>query len=346
MRVSAAVAGIGRSDCKRMQAVHLPSLSWRSPAWRMSSWDWPCCAGRCELGEYWPRLPESCSSPSAWAASPTTGPSRRGKGSARLAHRGSSGGLRRGSGTDCPTASANLVGGGRNPRGRSNRLHRRSFRVDAVPTGQLVAVPRRLAVFSAAAAGCAAVAMGRRREGLRPTLALIQRVFSNPRWRVHIGRRRRVLPRGTRTGMADEWPPSPRRSPPAPSRVGSGRGRTPRGRVQSRCATRGCQTPVRTRSRRRTSVHRRRCEADDAVPGRVAAIAGDEHSRGNFVLRLECPDLAAVLVEEPRGDRPKSVGYRRRHIGVGEVGRFPELGLYGSRRGLADPGAAVPSDPG
>src|SRR5215510_14092110 len=42
-------------------------------------------------------------------------------------------------------------------------------------------------------------------------------------------------------------------------------------------------------------------QADHAVPGGVAAGALDEHPRGHLVLRLERPQLAVVLVQEPLG---------------------------------------------
>src|SRR5262249_25570397 len=72
------------------------------------------------------------------------------------------------------------------------------------------------------------------------------------------GVRRQRPPHGRRTGTTGEWPPAARRSPPAPAKDGPGRGPPPRGRVRSRCTTRGGRTRPRTRRRRRTSAGRRR----------------------------------------------------------------------------------------
>ena len=73
-----------------------------------------------------------------------------------------------------------------------------------------------------------------------------------------------------------------------------------------------------------------RLQADDAVPGGVAAGATGDHPRRHLVFRLERPQQAAVLVQEPRGDRPKRVRNPWRHGGAGQIGpRRPELGLGG-----------------
>src|SRR5262245_47698704 len=77
--------------------------------------------------------------------------------------------------------------------------------------------------------------------------ALTQQAVSAPRWPVRNERRRRRPPHGRRTGTTGEWPPAPRQSPPAPAKDGRGRGPPPRGRVRSRCTSRGGRTPVRTR---------------------------------------------------------------------------------------------------
>src|SRR5262249_41842576 len=92
-----------------------------------------------------------------------------------------------------------------------------------------------------------------------PLSALTQQAVSNPRGPVPNERRRRRPPHGRRTGTTGEWPPAARRSPPAPAKDGPGRGPPPRGRVRSRCTTRGCPPPPRTRRRRGTSAGRR-CE--------------------------------------------------------------------------------------
>src|SRR6187455_280836 len=47
-------------------------------------------------------------------------------------------------------------------------------------------------------------------------------------------------------------------------------------------------------------------QADHAVPGGVAAGAMDEHPRRHLVLRLERPQLAVVLVQEPLGRAPEA----------------------------------------
>src|SRR6516162_2593281 len=61
-------------------------------------------------------------------------------------------------------------------------------------------------------------------------------------------------PHGRRTGTAGEWSPAARGSPPAPAKDGPGRGPPPRGRVRSRCASRGGRTRPGTWRRRRTSA--------------------------------------------------------------------------------------------
>ena len=146
MRVLAAVAGIGQSDCERVVSGTLaqPVLAITSLAYVVVGLAVLCWAVRVRgvlaaaagivliavgVGSFAYHGPQP-----SWAG---------------LAHDwpivALASGVRRGSGTDCPTASADVVGGGRNLRDRSNRLHRRSFRVAAVPAGQPVAVPRRLA---------------------------------------------------------------------------------------------------------------------------------------------------------------------------------------------------------
>src|SRR5207244_9620030 len=49
-------------------------------------------------------------------------------------------------------------------------------------------------------------------------------------------------------------------------------------------------------------------QADHAVTGGVAAGATDEHPRRHLVLRLERPQLAAVLVQEPLAARRSASG--------------------------------------
>src|SRR6266852_6414381 len=87
--------------------------------------------------------------------------------------------------------------------------------------------------------------------------ALTQQAVSTPRGPVPNERRRRRPPHGRRTGTAGEWPPAARGSPPAPAKDGSARGPLPRGRVRSRCTSRGARTRPRTRRRLRTSAGRR-----------------------------------------------------------------------------------------
>src|SRR5688572_11665970 len=67
-------------------------------------------------------------------------------------------------------------------------------------------------------------------------------------------------------------------------------------------------------------------QADHAMPGSVAAGALDDHPRRYFVLVLECPEMAAVLVQEALAGPPKCVREARRHGDAGEIGRLPELG--------------------
>src|SRR5215467_3661167 len=86
--------------------------------------------------------------------------------------------------------------------------------------------------------------------------ALTQQAVSNPRSPVPNERRRRRPPHGRRTETTGEWPPATRGSPPAPAEAG--RGPPPRGRVRSRCTSRGARTRPGTRRRRRTSAGRRR----------------------------------------------------------------------------------------
>src|SRR5262249_28529769 len=88
--------------------------------------------------------------------------------------------------------------------------------------------------------------------------ALTQQAVSNPRSPVPNERRRRRPPHGRRTETTGEWPPATRGSPPAPAEDGPGRGPPPRGRVRSRCTSRGARTRPGTRRRRRTSAGRRR----------------------------------------------------------------------------------------
>src|SRR6266699_4256690 len=78
--------------------------------------------------------------------------------------------------------------------------------------------------------------------------ALTQQAVSNPRRPVPNERRRRRPPHGRRTGTTGEWPPAARGSPPAPAKDGPGRGPPPRGRVRSRCTTRGVRTRPGTRN--------------------------------------------------------------------------------------------------
>src|SRR5215470_8590046 len=80
--------------------------------------------------------------------------------------------------------------------------------------------------------------------------ALTQQAVSNPRRPVPNERRRRRPPHCRRTGTTCEWPPAARGSPPAPAKDGPGRGLPPRGRVRSRCASRGGRTRPGTRRRR------------------------------------------------------------------------------------------------
>src|ERR671918_2531847 len=88
--------------------------------------------------------------------------------------------------------------------------------------------------------------------------ALTQQAVNTPRGPVPNERRRRRPPHGRRTGTTGEWPPATRGSPPAPAKDGPGRGPPPRGRVRSRCTSRGARTRPGTRRRRRTSAGRRR----------------------------------------------------------------------------------------
>src|ERR687892_1371880 len=88
--------------------------------------------------------------------------------------------------------------------------------------------------------------------------ALTQQAVSTPRGPVPNERRRRRPPHGRRTGTTGEWPPATRGSPPASAKDGPGRGPPPRGRVRSRCTSRGARTRPGTRRRRRTSAGRRR----------------------------------------------------------------------------------------
>src|SRR6516162_7587149 len=67
------------------------------------------------------------------------------------------------------------------------------------------------------------------------SFGLTQQAVSTPSGPVPNERRRRRPPHGRRTGTTGEWPPAPRRSPPAPVKVRPGRGPPPRGRVRSRC---------------------------------------------------------------------------------------------------------------
>src|SRR5262245_24158502 len=98
----------------------------------------------------------------------------------------------------------------------------------------------------------------RPRSGSASSSALTQQAVSSPRRLAPNERRRRRPPHGRRTGTTGEWPPAPRQSPPAPAKDRPGRGPPPRGRVRSRCTTRGVRTRPRTRRRRRTSAGRRR----------------------------------------------------------------------------------------
>src|SRR5262249_61638919 len=70
-----------------------------------------------------------------------------------------------------------------------------------------------------------------------------RQAVSIPRGPVPTERRRRRLPHGRRTGTTGEWPPATRGSPRAPAEDGPGRGLPPRGRVRSRCTSRGARTP-------------------------------------------------------------------------------------------------------
>src|SRR5262245_50330114 len=74
------------------------------------------------------------------------------------------------------------------------------------------------------------------------TSALTQQAVNTPRGPVPNERRRRRPPHGRRTGTTGEWPPATRGSPPAPAEDGPGRGPPPRGRVRSRCTSRGART--------------------------------------------------------------------------------------------------------
>ena len=81
-----------------------------------------------------------------------------------------------------------------------------------------------------------------------PSSALTQQAVSTPRGPVPNERRRRRPPHGRRTGTTGEWPPATRGSPPAPAKDGPGRGPPPRGRVRSRCTSRGARTRPGTRA--------------------------------------------------------------------------------------------------
>src|SRR6478672_2299675 len=89
--------------------------------------------------------------------------------------------------------------------------------------------------------------------------ALTQQALSTPRGPVPNERRRRRPPHGRRTGTTGEWPPAARGSPPAPAKDGPGRGPPPRGRVRSRCTSRGARTRPGTRRRRRNEGREGAC---------------------------------------------------------------------------------------
>src|SRR5262245_62534766 len=72
--------------------------------------------------------------------------------------------------------------------------------------------------------------------------ALTQQAVSTPRGPVPSERRRRRPPHGRRTGTTGEWPPATRGPPATPVKDGPGRGPPPRGRVRSRCTSRGART--------------------------------------------------------------------------------------------------------
>src|SRR5262249_10990700 len=107
-----------------------------------------------------------------------------------------------------------------------------------------------------------------------------QQAVSTPRGPAPNERRRRRPRHGRRTGTTGEWPPGARGSPPAPARDGPGRGPPPRGRVRSRCTSRGARTRPGTRRRRRTSAGRRRtpggprCARGVWPPVRVTSTPG------------------------------------------------------------------------
>src|SRR5262249_35210169 len=82
-------------------------------------------------------------------------------------------------------------------------------------------------------------------------------------------------------------------------------------------------------------------QADHAVPGGVAAGATDDHPRRHLVLRLERPQLAVVLVQEPRGRPPKHVRNWRRHGGAGENRATPRTRPRRPPGGPAGPDAVT-----
>src|SRR6516165_1771849 len=82
--------------------------------------------------------------------------------------------------------------------------------------------------------------------------ARTKQAVSTPRGPVPNERRRRRQPHGRRTETTGEWPPVTRGLPPAPAEDGPGRGPPPRGRVRSRCTSRGARTRPGIRRRRRT----------------------------------------------------------------------------------------------
>src|SRR5262249_31406246 len=88
-------------------------------------------------------------------------------------------------------------------------------------------------------------------------LWVTQQAVSTPSGPAPNEKRRRRPPHGRGTGTTGEWPPAPRRSPPAPAKDRLERGPPPRGRVRSVCPNRGGRARPQRRGGRRTSAGRR-----------------------------------------------------------------------------------------
>ena len=65
------------------------------------------------------------------------------------------------------------------------------------------------------------------------------------------------------------------------------------------------------------------------MPWSVATGATDRHPWRDFVLILECPQVASVLAQDALRGGSKRIRKSHRHGGAGEIGRCPELNLGG-----------------